>query len=554
MKKHRIFRRTAAALAAAALAAAGVPEAVFAEEASESVQETETEAEIMSVTIPDTVSAVLYVNNMNVEQPTSVFDVPEDMLPELAETLEKGIDVKPSGYFEYPDEDDLVTLGCYDGEGFITATFLVIPGSDGMFISWEGGVGQVVGEAEKAVGEVIENIVNPKAGEDETEAETEAETAAPDTGMAWTTTNFAAKLIDDIREHDDTNVLVSGPSVRGVLGMLYHGTDGTSKQTVESFIKSGIEQYTQRERKILESWKGTGLTFASLILKSEGVELKDAFTETVGELYGTKIVDVTEPADEEESENSDNAEVPDDILSGNIRNALESEKHATLLDVAGAATFDGEWETPFDADLTETGVFTESTGEKTEVPMMRSTETVGLENSQAKGFMKPYAEKAEDGSPRFWFVGILPEQKVFSLERLELEELMDSAKTGESIEIEMPRLSMTSDLTITRPLSRCGLGALFMNEADLSGMTDSVVRISEVFAKAELTVDEGAAAGGDGDAETESEESVTEGPAEETEDGEAATLSFNRPFVLGIYDSQTGEFPFLGRVDRMPRE
>ena len=93
-----------------------------------------------------------------------------------------------------------------------------------------------------------------------------------------------------------------------------------------------------------------------------------------------------------------------------------------------------------------------------------------------------------------------------------------------------------------------------MNEADLSGMTDSVVRISEVFAKAELTVDEGAAAGEDGDAETESEEVVTEGALEETEDGEAAVLSFNRPFVLGIYDSQTGEFPFLGRVDRMPRE
>lgn len=567
MRKHRIFRKALGiALSTALLLQAGGITASAWEETSEpavteNAEETETEpeaGEMQTVRIENISSAVLYINRMDEDSFNAVYEIQGDALTGLGELLSGGISVEKTEDIPYPENVDNTALGCYDSDGFVVATFLSAEDSDKICISWEDGVGYVSDETKKEITKITDPFTNPGGITETAETEAEPETAQEtDTETAWKTTRFTAKLIDDLYEHGEKNAVLSGPSVRFMLGTLYHGTGGTTKQAIEGLFGAGIDQFTSQEKSVLEDWgsmKDSGLSFTNIIIKNGDVKIKKDFSGAVKGLYGTRVLDAEEAV--EETEDRKDGDKTETAIDGNILNALQSsDRHASFLDLAGVSEFTGRWMTPFNGALSEKTAFKDAGGKTYKTEMVKSTENVYLENTEASGFMKPYLNMAENGEPRLWFVGILPDRRSFSLDGLELEELMMSADDTQSVRVEMPVPNPESDLSVSKSISRNGLGALFLNEADLSGITDSVVRISDMFAKAKVTVDENRTEPAESEAdETEAETIQADSEKQdetETESGEK-TLLFSRPFAFGIYDSKTQEFLFLGRVDSVP--
>lgn len=546
--------------AALLLQAGGITARAWEETAIPVETETVSEAETDTVKAENITSAVLYVNRVAEDSFNAVYELPEDMLSDLCKLLEQGIEVEKAETIPYPEDVDNTALACYDSDGFIYATFLSSDDSDRMYISRDDGVGIVSEEAAEKILKITDAFVNPEAvtsAETEEETEKETETGEPvleyTTDLAWRTTDLTAKLIDDLHDHEEKNAVLSGPSIRFILGTLYHGAAGTTKQVVEGLFSTGIDQFTLQEKSTLDSWedlKKDGMSFTNLIIKNGDVTVKKDFLKTVKELYKTEVLDMKDASDETETDT-------ESAIDGNILNALRNtDRHASFLDFAGVSAFSGEWAEPFNTGVTEKSVFTDTDGRTYDAEMMTGTESVYLENTEAVGFMKPYSYTGEDGNPRLWFVGILPDRKTFSMEDLDLKDLVLSADNSAKVQVTIPKFDITSDLSITRALSRNGLGALFTNDADLSGMTKSVIRLSDVFAKTGITFDEGNSGSAEKaeesvpEEETETEKTATDKTETETE--AEKTLVFDRPFAFGVYDSQTQEFLLLGRIDCLP--
>ena len=116
--------------------------------------------------------------------------------------------------------------------------------------------------------------------------------------------------------------------------------------------------------------------------------------------------------------------------------------------------------------------------------------------------------------------------------------LQTGLKTPVGAAVEMPKVSLRSRLQLNAILTGLGMGVAFGPEADLSGISPQAAAIGVVVHAATLRVDD---AGTVGSAAT----GVTIVP---TAGFGGPTVRFDRPYLMLITDTQTGEPLFLARV------
>ncbi|MFC7623651.1 serpin family protein [Microlunatus sp. GCM10028923] len=231
---------------------------------------------------------------------------------------------------------------------------------------------------------------------------------------------------------------------------------------------------------------------------------------------------------------------------------VEKTTAGLIQDLLGPGTVDGgtlavlvnalhlrlRWLRPFERSDTRPLPFHTPAGTR-DVPTM--THRGRLEYGAAAGWqLVTYVSRADSGhSPGDLVLDVLlPDDELTAPSAADLKALYGSVRP-EQVDLRLPRFDASGSALLAPPLRRLGLRTLFTDDADLSGLSDVRIKISEVIHRAVLTVDE---EGAEGAAAT----------AMIARAGMAAAppipVHVDRPFLAIIRDRPSGAVLFLARI------
>jgi serpin B len=210
--------------------------------------------------------------------------------------------------------------------------------------------------------------------------------------------------------------------------------------------------------------------------------------------------------------------------------------------LVNAIYFKADWRTPFDPNNTHDAPFHLLDGSDVQVKMM-SESLSGIPHAQGDGYQAlglPYqGETAE-------MVIIVPDEGRFeefesTLDIQRLNEILGGMQPGGGLQLELPKLSFTTDFGLKEQLTGMGMPDAFdPDRADFSGMTGTRdLYIDNVLHKAFVAVDE---EGTEAAAATGVIMGVTSIMMPDM------TLTVDRPFIFMIRDLPSGQILFAGRV------
>ncbi|NCA97942.1 MAG: serine proteinase inhibitor [Clostridia bacterium] len=236
-----------------------------------------------------------------------------------------------------------------------------------------------------------------------------------------------------------------------------------------------------------------------------------------------------------------------EATNGRIEQIIDQIRPDSVMFLINAIYFLADWGVPFEKADTRPQAFQAPDGE-VEVDFMHRTGTMNFyQLDRATGIGLPY----KDG--RFAFFAILPDEGLDArtwLAGQDAARLFGDVATGlrqDSLEVDLalPKFESRYEDSLLNELSQLGMDIAFQpDQADFSQMIDShekILYIGEVKHKSFVRVDE---KGTEAAAATSVEMRVTSIPFSENQ------IVFDRPFVYGILDKETGLPLFAGILEK----
>lgn len=215
------------------------------------------------------------------------------------------------------------------------------------------------------------------------------------------------------------------------------------------------------------------------------------------------------------------------------------EPHPDLyLVLQNSVLFAAEWQRPFDERSTSDREFTLSEGSVVDVPMMAQTLPAAYaETAEWQAIRLPYTEgfHADVMLPA-------PGADPHTIELGTMQRLSDDLGGVEStpIELRLPTVDTTTRLDLVPVLEAAGVVDVFDEEAaDLSGIADTELAVSEVNQQAVLQIDE------EGTVAAAVTEIEVEASSAEVEN---LTMFVDRPFLFRVTHAETGLTLFLATI------
>ena len=219
----------------------------------------------------------------------------------------------------------------------------------------------------------------------------------------------------------------------------------------------------------------------------------------------------------------------------------------TIMVLLNALYMKAEWAHKFEGNDTYDREFTKADGSAVTVPFMNMYEAYEsyIKTEDAEGIMLPY----DDG--RLAFIALKPGSGdargyASSLTGAKLKELIAAAKADTFVTVNMPKFSTGYSVYLTDALKAMGMTDAFDPDlADLTGAgkgVDGPLYISYVFQRVKVDVDEEGT-----EAAAVTEIATAEGCALPAE--EPIVLTFDKPFVYAIVDTETGVPLFAGVME-----
>lgn len=219
----------------------------------------------------------------------------------------------------------------------------------------------------------------------------------------------------------------------------------------------------------------------------------------------------------------------------------------TIMVLLNALYMKAEWAHKFEGNYTNDREFTKSDGSTVTVPFMNMFEAYEsyIKTEDAEGIMLPYddgrlafiALKPDDGDARKYAAGFTGAK---------LKEVLAAAKADTFVTVNMPKFDTEYSVYLTDALKAMGMTDAFDPFlADLSGAgrgVDGPLYISYVFQRVKVDVDEEGT-----EAAAVTEIATAEGCALPAE--EPIVLTFDKPFVYAIVDTETGVPLFAGVME-----
>lgn len=224
---------------------------------------------------------------------------------------------------------------------------------------------------------------------------------------------------------------------------------------------------------------------------------------------------------------------------GLIEQMMEDEPDPdTMLMLLNAVAMDAQWTSPFMEDATNEDVFHGPQGDVI-VPFMHQTLTTAYgERNGVKMIRLNYLDST------LQIMIALPEegglkQTMADLRKEGLEYFRFDEESARVV-LSMPRLDLSADNPLNEILMNQGIQSAFGPDADLTGIADADLLVSQVRQKARVIFDE------DGTRAAASTEVSIMATAAEPD--ALKTFDLNRPFAFVISDRATGVVCFAGTV------
>ena len=352
-----------------------------------------------------------------------------------------------------------------------------------------------------------------------------------------TLAGFSFRLASAVLRDEKQNAVLSPLSAALSVGLSYPGAVG---QTAAAFQEAlGLTDWCQASvlsllGRLFEEGQlevpGVSLELANGIFASADLPIAPAFIEQNQRFSRSSIQRVrfgTQAAQETidrwvgESTGGTIGELGADAYSAD---------QALLL--LNAVSFEGRWTIGFDKGLTRPGSFYVNEDRIVPATLMRANGTFSMVyGDDLQAVSLPY------GDGRLAMTILLPYETDLApaLAALDEETFLSllAKMTPQDGTVQMPRFSLTTELSLKAALSKLGLARAFSAEADFSALSpDAGLSLSDVKQKVRLTV---------------SEDGTTAASATATEI-KYGFFSVNHPFVFVIHDRETGKPLFIGQV------
>lgn len=353
---------------------------------------------------------------------------------------------------------------------------------------------------------------------------------------------------------DDTKNLFFSPySISVALAMTYAGAEADTEREIAETMHFGLPEPSlhvafnattraleERSEELAPDSEGDGfeLRIINQAFGQTGYPFLESYLDVLAVNYGSGLFGVNF-ADSENVRQLINGWVADqteqrieDLLPPG---ALTSDSRLVL---TNAIYFKASWLSEFAPEDTEDEEFETPSGPVT-VPMMhQSLRAQYGEGNNYQALALPYV------SPAVQMVFILPEAGAFteitsSLDDALFQQVLSSMSQHDTT-VALPRFEFESENPLKQRLGSLGMPLAFTADADFTGLAGGIepLWIDEVYHKAFVALDE-----------TGTEAAAATAVVITTESAvPVAEISFDRPFIFGIYDEPTGQLLFLGQV------
>lgn len=351
--------------------------------------------------------------------------------------------------------------------------------------------------------------------------------------------DFALQLLHTTdKESDKENVLISPMSVGMALGMLYNGAEGTTKEEIEATLGfSGFDKtelnktYNELMSLLLLIDDKVDLTVANAVWYSDDYTIKEEFRNLIMAYYDAEVKGVD--FEKESAVSAINRWVDAKTL-GKIPVLLDRIPPDAVMYLINAMYFKSLWKQQFETGGTQKSMFKTHNSEVM-VDMMYGKKMPMLH------FRDDEMELAElaYGNGQFCMTILMPatdpEDFLSQLTSESLNQYLSIADTV-TMDIHMPKFSLTFEMKLNDVLKAMGLKRAFTDNAELDGLFQQKlsVKVSEVLHKAVINVDE---SGTEAAAVTSVGIELTSMPM---------TVNLNRPFIFMIRERHTQAILFSG--------
>ncbi len=360
-------------------------------------------------------------------------------------------------------------------------------------------------------------------------------------------TENSIRLFDAITA-DKKNAMFSPLSLNMALGLLEAGANGETKAQIDSYLQT--ENYTDFAAEYLKfvkryrteaggtKWGVTvqpaALEIANSLWADNALPLKNDYKQRIGGKFDAEIrnLDFADAANALKEINGWVNEKTHEM----IPSVLDNISPATAAVLVNTVYFESAWSIDeWNIDENNKESFTLSDGTVKELPLMNTSAYSYFENGRATAFGLPYRNGVE-------FIGILPKESgEFTLESLDIPALLKSETTEYDVSAVMPRLKFDTDFVLCDALCAAGLENIFDGSAaDLSGISDMPLCVSEIIQKTSLELDE------KGTKAAAVTADIMTGGAPVYKG--TKTVRLDRPFAFMIYDSAKDQILFVGKV------
>lgn len=357
--------------------------------------------------------------------------------------------------------------------------------------------------------------------------------------------NFSVELLKSSMNKDGSKV-ISPMSVYIALSMTANGAQGETLKEFEKVLGKydlTMEDINQYCYSLNESISEKGkVNIANSIWYRDNPSLKIGkdFLQTNGNYY---------KGDAYKSDFNSSKTIRDingwikNKTNGLVEEVIKEIPKDTIMYLINTIYFHCQWQQVYKKNQVRKGTFILKDGEKDNVDFMHSTERYYLEDSMAKGFIKPYQDD------KYSFMALLPNEGV-ALENyintLNGEKFLNiiGNKQQASVITAMPKFKVETSLELKEQLKNMGLKKAFDEDnRDFSKMvldTQDPVYINKVLHKTYIEVGEKGTKAGAATAVEMNKESAM---------SSEKSVILNRPFLYAIIDNGTGIPLFLGTME-----
>jgi serpin B len=354
------------------------------------------------------------------------------------------------------------------------------------------------------------------------------------------------------------NLVLSPASIRLALAMAWAGAEGVTAEQMAEVLHLDLpaeEMHAalnavdtllaarnreeppgpdDRERKVV-------LTISNALWGQAGFEFLETFLDTLAVSYGAgmRLVDFVVATEEARATINDwvsdqtNERIPELIPAGVL-------SELTRLVITNAVYLDASWMTMFDPAETRDGSFTTLEGEEVTAEVMHQTH--GFLYSAGPGWQAvelPYVGN------ELAMLLIVPDAGSFGEVEADLGAVLAGAVAGLSmtdVALGLPTWEFRTQASLVEMLASLGMTDAFdQARADFSAMTgEPDLFISDVLHEAFISVDE------DGTEAAAATAVIMDLRA--AMPGDTVDLEIDRPFLFSLYDRESGEVLFIGRV------